>query len=70
MKALTFAVIDNGVVDNCIIAQSKEVAELITGKTCIEYFLVAPGWTYADGKFTDPNAEELPEYNYNLPPQE
>lgn len=32
-----YAVIDNGIVINAIVADSKEVAEEITGNTCIEY---------------------------------
>lgn len=33
-----FAVITNNTVENTIIADSKELAEITTGKTCIEYF--------------------------------
>jgi hypothetical protein len=33
-----FAVITNNIVENTIIADSKESAEILTGKTCIEYF--------------------------------
>lgn len=51
----TFAVIENGVVINTISADSLEIAqELHNGATCVEYFLVAPGWTYADGRFEPP----------------
>ena len=50
----TFAVIKNGVVENCIIAESLTNAETITGATCVEYFLAAPGWAYIDGKLVDP----------------
>jgi hypothetical protein len=57
----TFAVIENGVVENCITADSLQTAEAVSGKTCIEYFLVSPGWTYADGRFTNPNAQPMPE---------
>jgi hypothetical protein len=32
-----FAVINNGVVVNTILADSKEIAEEVTGLTCIEY---------------------------------
>lgn len=50
----TFASIKDGIVDNCIIAESLAIAEEITGLTCVEYFLVAPGWSYVDGKFIAP----------------
>ena len=55
----TFAVINEGVVENCIIADSLEIAEEVSGKTCAEYTLENPvgvGFTYADGIFTNPNA--------------
>jgi hypothetical protein len=32
-----FTVINNGVVVNTILADSKEIAEEVTGLTCIEY---------------------------------
>jgi hypothetical protein len=57
----TFAVINEGVVENCIIADSLEIAEEISGKTCAEYTLENPasiGFTYAEGVFTDPNPPE------------
>lgn len=34
----TFAVIENNIVINTIIADSKEIAEEVTNKTCVEYF--------------------------------
>ena len=55
----TFAVINEGVVENCIVADSLAIAEKVSGKTCVEYTLenrAAIGFTYADGVFTDPNA--------------
>ena len=57
----TFAVIKDGVVENCIISESLETAEEVTGLTCIEYQaedIVSIGFTYADGVFTNPNAPE------------
>jgi hypothetical protein len=54
----TFAVIEDGTVTNCIVAESKETAETQTEKTCIEYFLVTPGWNYSDGVFSPPITEE------------
>jgi hypothetical protein len=57
-----FAVIDNGVVINTIVAESKETAELVTSKTCVE-ILFEPGqpcigWTYDGAEFTAPVVEE------------
>ena len=55
----TFAVMNENVVENCITAETIEIAEAITGKTCIEYSsetIVSLGFTYADGIFIDPNA--------------
>jgi len=48
-----FAVIDNKNVINTIIANSKEVAEEITGKTCIEFTNepAEQGGTYINGSF-------------------
>jgi hypothetical protein len=57
----TFAVIDKGIVENCIVADSLELAEEISGKTCVEYEdanMVSPGFTYAGGIFTNPNPPE------------
>ena len=57
----TFAIINEGVVENCVVADSLEIAEEVSGKTCVEYTLENPaaiGFTYADGVFTDPNAPE------------
>jgi hypothetical protein len=34
---MNFAIIENNLVTNIIVAESKTVAEQITGKTCIEY---------------------------------
>jgi hypothetical protein len=34
---MNFAVIENNTVINLIVADSKEIAEQITGLTCIEY---------------------------------
>jgi hypothetical protein len=48
-----FAVIDGNDVINTIVADSKEIAEEITGKTCIEFTTqhAEIGGTYSDGKF-------------------
>jgi hypothetical protein len=57
-----FTVIDNGVVVNTIVAESKEIAELVTNKTCIEYEFTTGGPSigqlYADGVFSDPVSTE------------
>jgi hypothetical protein len=51
-----FAVIENGVVTNTILADSKAIAEEVTGKTCVEFTTdsVVIGGTYVDGKFIIP----------------
>ena len=33
----TFAVVIEGKVDNIIVAESKEIAESVTGQECVEY---------------------------------
>jgi hypothetical protein len=67
-----FAVIENEIVVNTIIAQSKAIAEELTGNTCVEFTIepAEPGGTYAGGKFikrkpfpswvTDGDADWLP----------
>ena len=60
---MNFAVIKNNIVTNIIVAETKEIAETITGLTCIEYEEgnpVSMNWTYADGVFTAPAVEETP----------
>ena len=42
----TFAVINDNTVENIIVADTKEIAESITGKTCIDY---TDGWDYDNG---------------------
>jgi hypothetical protein len=48
-----FAVIDDQNVLNVILADSKTIAEEVTGKTCIEFTNepAVPGGTYIDGVF-------------------
>ena len=58
-----FAVIDeNGLVVNIIVADSKEIAESVTGLTCIENdeTLGLRGMVYSDGTFTAPLPEPRP----------
>jgi hypothetical protein len=56
----TFAVINNGIVKNCIIADSLDIAQEVTGLTCVEYTNEnAPsiGYLYDNGIFTNPNPQ-------------
>lgn len=43
---MNYAVINNGIVTNVIIADTKEIAEEVTGLTCID---VSDGWDYDNG---------------------
>jgi hypothetical protein len=55
----TFAVINNGIVENCIVADSLDIAQEVTGLTCVEYANEnAPsiGWSYNNEIFINPNA--------------
>ena len=52
-----YAVIFENIVQNVIIADSKEVAEEVTGLTCVEYTDENPaiiGLKYIDGVFEQP----------------
>ena len=54
-----FAVIEDGLVTNAIVADTKEIAELVTGLTCVEYTDDNPafiGGTYDGETFTPPSA--------------
>ena len=54
----TFAVINNGVVENCIVADSLAIAEAVTGLVCIEYTVENPadiGYLYENETFINPN---------------
>jgi hypothetical protein len=56
----TFAVIDNNTVTNIIVADTKEIAETVTGSTCVEYTDENPtgiGWTYDGSTFQAPVTE-------------
>ena len=56
----TFAVIDNNTVINVIVADTKEIAETVTGLTCVEYTQenrVSVGWTYDGSTFEQPVIE-------------
>ena len=56
-----YAVIKDGFVNNVIIAETKEIAEMVTGLTCIEYTNedhIGIGWSYDGAEFTAPVVEE------------
>jgi len=56
-----YAVIENGIVTNTIVADTKEVAEQVTGLTCVEYTDTNPagiGYTYDGENFIAPVLEE------------
>ena len=53
----TFAVIKDGIIENCIVADSLAIAEEVTEATCIEYTVPSIGGTYVDGKFIAPVGE-------------
>lgn len=70
-----FAVIEDGVVITTIVAESKTIAEEVTGATCVEYTteLAEPGGTYLDGHFTrrKPYDSWVTDGNYGwIPPVE
>jgi len=52
-----FAVIKDGIIENCIVADSLAIAEEVTEATCIEYTVPQIGGTYVDGKFIAPVGE-------------
>lgn len=56
----TFAVISHNSVSNIIVADTKEIAEVVTGCICVEYTKDNPvgiGWTYDGTNFTSPEPE-------------
>jgi len=57
-----YAVIKDGIINNVILADTKQIAETVTGLTCveIEHIPDAPGigWTYDGAEFTAPVVEE------------
>ena len=58
-----YAIMDDNIVENVIVANTKEIAEEVTGRICIEYTDENPagiGYTYADGVFAAPVVEETP----------
>lgn len=68
MTDLQFAVIENDIVVNTILAPSLEVAKFVTnGKECVEYTIDNPaiiGLGYKDGIFEQPPiVEYIPEWD-------
>lgn len=64
-----FAVIENGIIKNLILCDSKEIAEELSGLDCIQYDTteISPqcGWEVVDGEIIDPNPPiVLEEINY------
>jgi len=58
---MNYAVIESGIVTNIIVANTKEIAEQVTGQTCIEYTDENPariGYTYDGTNFIAPVIEE------------
>lgn len=54
-----YAIVENKLITNIIVAETKEIAETVTGQTCIElpHYDVGRGWTYEGGTFTAPVIE-------------
>ena len=55
---MKFAVMSNNLVANIIVADTLEIAEEVTGQTCIVYTDEAPvgiNWTYDGVNFINPN---------------
>lgn len=55
-----YAIVENNIVTNVIVADSKEIAEEVTGLVCIEYTQENPagiGWAYDGTNFVSPSAE-------------
>lgn len=67
MKTFAVVKIEDGLIVNCIVAENKETADAVSNidaegnalltpiYDCVEYFQVAPGWSYLDGKFVQPS---------------
>lgn len=56
-----FAVVENGIIKNLIICDSKEIAEELTGLACIQYdtTTISPqcGWEVVSGTIINPNPQ-------------
>lgn len=65
---LNFAVIENKAVINIIVAESKEIAESVVNKECVEFFLNDPitigaSWSDVYNKYVNPSP--YPSWVYN-----
>lgn len=62
---MNFAVIDDGLVVNLIVAESKSIAEQLTNKTCVDYTALQQGSLphvglgYSNGVFEQPVKEPI-----------
>ena len=58
-----FAVISGGIVTNSILADSKELAEELTGSQCVHSLDAGIGWLYNEEtqEFTAPESETVEE---------
>ena len=64
-----FGVIQDGVVINMIVCDSKELAEELTGATCVEYFDENPAWVGAEyNSDTNMFSEFVPEVTGDFVP--
>ncbi len=58
---MNYAVIENGIVINTILAETQTIAQEVTGLTCVEYTDENPagiGYTYDGTNFIPPTIEE------------
>ena len=65
----TYAVIENETVINVIVADSQEIAETVTEKTCIEYTEEAPlgiGWYWLEAANAYVPASPFASWTYNV----
>lgn len=55
-----YAVVNGEIIDNLIVADNLQAAELITGQTCIEYnqeeLRLTTSWKWDGNNFIDPDA--------------
>lgn len=61
-----FAVLNSEHIINVIVADTKEIADMVTGADCVEIpdnSLAGMGWTYQDNKFVEPVIQNETEPN-------
>ena len=58
-----YCVLEGNLIVSIIISENKEIAETVTGKSCVEcpHKDVGTGWIYEGGTFSAPIIETLPE---------